>query len=60
MKKKITSKLKLTKITVASLSKAPQEKGKDRSLPTTQFISLRRNFLGMLIAGYPMAKVCFS
>ncbi|MET3880357.1 hypothetical protein [Chitinophaga sp. OAE865] len=44
MKKKITSKLKLTKITVASLSKAPQEKGKDRSLPTTQFISCGETF----------------
>lgn len=44
MKKKITSKLKLTKITVASLSKAPQEKSKDRSLPTTQFISCGETF----------------
>jgi hypothetical protein len=44
MKKKITSKLKLTKITVASLSKAPQVADKNRSLPTTQFISCGETF----------------
>lgn len=44
MKKKITSKLKLTKITVASLSKAPQETDKQRTLPTTRFISCGETF----------------
>ncbi|MBS0031130.1 hypothetical protein ACTJJ0_29485 [Chitinophaga sp. 22321] len=43
MKKKTTSKLKLTKITVASLSKTPKE-DKNRSLPTTQFISCGETF----------------
>ncbi|HEY9257352.1 hypothetical protein [Chitinophaga sp.] len=44
MKKKITSKLKLTKITVASLSKATPIADKNRSLPTTQFISCGETF----------------
>ncbi|SEW54076.1 hypothetical protein SAMN04488122_5904 [Chitinophaga arvensicola] len=44
MKKKITSRLKLTKITVASLSKISTEKNKERSLPTTQFISCGETF----------------
>lgn len=44
MKKKTTSKLKLTKIAVASLSKTPLKEDKQRTLPTTQFISCGETF----------------
>ncbi|MBO9727434.1 MAG: hypothetical protein J7623_02220 [Chitinophaga sp.] len=44
MKKKITSKLKLTKITVATLSKVSPQAVKNQSLPTTQFISCGETF----------------
>jgi hypothetical protein len=44
MKKKVSSKLKLTKITVASLSKTTQKEDKGRTLPTTQFISCGETF----------------